>query len=58
MGTIVGSLRILRRYINSGLYMSIVTIENAALVEQAVAAAESLEEQTWHLSGTVANFKL
>ena len=38
--------------------MDDVTQQNAALVEQAAAAAESLEEQTQHLSGTVANFKL
>ncbi|MDP1666721.1 MAG: methyl-accepting chemotaxis protein [Methylobacter sp.] len=38
--------------------MDDVTQQNAALVEQAAAAAESLEEQTHHLSGTVANFKL
>jgi methyl-accepting chemotaxis protein len=38
--------------------MDDVTQQNAALVEQAAAAAESLEEQTEHLSGAVANFKL
>ena len=38
--------------------MDDVTQQNAALVEHAAAAAESLEEQTQHLSGTVANFKL
>ncbi len=38
--------------------MDDVTQQNAALVEQAAAAAESLEEQTQHLSSTVANFKL
>ncbi|MCK9395546.1 MAG: methyl-accepting chemotaxis protein [Methylobacter sp.] len=38
--------------------MDDVTQQNAALVEQAAAAAESLEEQTEHLSGTVAGFKL
>lgn len=38
--------------------MDDVTQQNAALVEQAAAAAESLEEQSLHLSGTVANFKL
>ncbi len=34
------------------------TQQNAALVEQAAAAGESLEEQTRYLSGAVANFKL
>lgn len=38
--------------------MDDVTQQNAALVEQAAAAAESLKEQTQHLSGTVVNFKL
>jgi methyl-accepting chemotaxis protein len=38
--------------------MDDVTQQNAALVEQAAAAAESLEEQTQHLSSTVGNFKL
>ncbi|MGZ5059088.1 MAG: methyl-accepting chemotaxis protein [Methylobacter sp.] len=38
--------------------MDNVTQQNAALVEQAAAAAESLEQQTQHLSGAVANFKL
>jgi len=38
--------------------MDDVTQQNAALVEQSAAAAESLEEQTQHLSSTVANFKL
>ncbi|MGZ5027474.1 MAG: methyl-accepting chemotaxis protein [Methylobacter sp.] len=38
--------------------MDDVTQQNAALVEQAAAAAESLEEQTQHLSNTIANFKL
>ena len=38
--------------------MDDVTQQNAALVEQAAAAAESLEQQTQHLSGAVANFKL
>ncbi|MEE7626698.1 hypothetical protein V3O24_11040 [Methylobacter sp. Wu8] len=36
--------------------MNDVTQQNAATVEQA--AAESLEEQTQHLSSAVANFKL
>jgi methyl-accepting chemotaxis protein len=35
-----------------------VTQQNAALVEQAAAAAESLEEQTQNLSGTLAQFKV
>jgi methyl-accepting chemotaxis protein len=34
------------------------TQQNAALVEQAAAAAESLEEQAQHLSGLVGNFRL
>ena len=38
--------------------MDDVTQQNAALVEQAAAAAESMEEQTHHLSGAVASFKL
>jgi len=38
--------------------MDDVTQQNAALVEQAAAAAESLEEQAQLLSGAVANFKL
>ncbi|WP_333872864.1 methyl-accepting chemotaxis protein [Methylobacter sp.] len=38
--------------------MDDVTQQNAALVEQAAAAAESLEEQTGHLSNTIAGFKL
>lgn len=38
--------------------MDDVTQQNAALVEQAAAATESLKEQTQHLSGTVVNFKL
>lgn len=38
--------------------MDDVTQQNAALVEQAAAAAESLEEQTQNLAGTVAYFKL
>ena len=38
--------------------MDDVTQQNAALVEQAAAAAESLEEQTQHLSVVVGNFKL
>ncbi len=37
--------------------MDDVTQQNAALVEQAAAAAESMEEQTQHLSATVAVFK-
>jgi len=38
--------------------MDDMTQQNAALVEQAAAAAQSLETQTQHLSGAVANFKL
>ncbi|MDD5577786.1 MAG: methyl-accepting chemotaxis protein [Methylobacter sp.] len=38
--------------------MDTVTQQNAALVEQAAAAAESLEDQTQHLSDIVGNFKL
>jgi methyl-accepting chemotaxis protein len=38
--------------------MDDVTQQNAALVEQAAASAESLEQQTQHLSAAVANFKL
>jgi methyl-accepting chemotaxis protein len=38
--------------------MDDVTQQNAALVEQAAAAAESLEEQTHNLSGTVGQFKV
>ncbi len=38
--------------------MDDVTQQNAALVEQAAAAAESLEEQTQNLSVTVGHFKL
>ncbi|MGZ4993787.1 MAG: nitrate- and nitrite sensing domain-containing protein [Methylobacter sp.] len=38
--------------------MDDVTQQNAALVEQAAAAAESLEEQTQSLAATVAHFKL
>jgi methyl-accepting chemotaxis protein len=38
--------------------MDDVTQQNAALVEQAAAASESLEEQTQSLSGTVAQFKV
>jgi methyl-accepting chemotaxis protein len=38
--------------------MDDVTQQNAALVEQAAAAAESLEEQTQHLTVTVAHFKM
>ncbi|MDP3589196.1 MAG: methyl-accepting chemotaxis protein, partial [Methylobacter sp.] len=38
--------------------MDDVTQQNAALVEQATAAAESLEEQTQHLTVTVAHFKM
>ncbi len=38
--------------------MDDVTQQNAALVEQAAAAAESLEEQAHNLSGTMAQFKL
>ena len=38
--------------------MDDVTQQNAALVEQAAAAAESLEEQTQNLAITVAHFKL
>ncbi|MFI3186494.1 MAG: methyl-accepting chemotaxis protein [Methylococcaceae bacterium] len=38
--------------------MDDVTQQNAALVEQAAAAAESLEEQTQNLAVTVAHFKL
>ncbi len=37
--------------------MDDVTQQNAALVEEAAAAAESLEEQTRHLSNSVGNFK-
>ncbi|MEI7840659.1 MAG: methyl-accepting chemotaxis protein [Methylococcaceae bacterium] len=39
-------------------YMDDVTQQNAALVEQASAAAKSLEEQTHNLSATVGNFKI
>ncbi len=38
--------------------MDDVTQQNAALVEQATAAAQSLEEQTQHLTVTVAHFKM
>jgi methyl-accepting chemotaxis protein len=38
--------------------MDEVTQQNAALVEQAAANAESLEEQAQNLSGTVSGFKL
>ncbi|MFI3155694.1 MAG: methyl-accepting chemotaxis protein [Methylococcaceae bacterium] len=38
--------------------MDDVTQQNAALVEQATAAAQSLEEQTQHLKITVAHFKM
>jgi methyl-accepting chemotaxis protein len=38
--------------------MDDVTQQNAALVEQAAAAAESLEEQTQNLNGTVDQFKV
>jgi methyl-accepting chemotaxis protein len=38
--------------------MDDVTQQNAALVEQATAAAESMEEQTQHLKVTVAHFKM
>ncbi len=38
--------------------MDDVTQQNAALVEQATAAAESLEEQTQHLTVTIAHFKI
>lgn len=38
--------------------MDDVTQQNAALVEQATAAADSLEEQTQHLTVTVAHFKM
>ncbi|MGZ8223181.1 MAG: methyl-accepting chemotaxis protein [Methylobacter sp.] len=38
--------------------MDDVTQQNAALVEQAAAAAESLEDQAQHLATTVAGFKL
>ena len=38
--------------------MDDVTQQNAALVEQATAAAESLEEQTQHLNVTIAHFKM
>ncbi|MEQ1529268.1 MAG: methyl-accepting chemotaxis protein, partial [Methylococcales bacterium] len=38
--------------------MDDVTQQNAALVEQAAAAAESLEEQTQNLNGTVGQFKV
>jgi methyl-accepting chemotaxis protein len=38
--------------------MDDVTQQNAALVEQAAAAAESLEEQAQSLSDTVAQFKV
>jgi methyl-accepting chemotaxis protein len=35
-----------------------VTQQNAALVEQAAAAAESLQDQAQYLAQTVANFKV
>jgi len=38
--------------------MDEVTQQNAALVEEAAAAAESLEEQAQNLAGTVATFKV
>jgi methyl-accepting chemotaxis protein len=38
--------------------MDDVTQQNAALVEQAAAAAESLEEQTQNLSVTIGQFKV
>jgi methyl-accepting chemotaxis protein len=38
--------------------MDEVTQQNAALVEQATSAAQSLEQQTQNLSATIANFKL
>jgi methyl-accepting chemotaxis protein len=38
--------------------MDDVTQQNAALVEQAAAAAKSMEEQTQHLTVTVAHFKM
>jgi hypothetical protein len=38
--------------------MDEVTQQNAALVEEAAAAAESLEEQAQHLSASVATFKM
>ena len=39
-------------------HMDDVTQQNAVLVEQASAAAKSLEEQTYNLSATVGNFKI
>jgi methyl-accepting chemotaxis protein len=39
-------------------YMDDVTQQNAALVEQASAAAKSLEQQTHNLSATIGNFKI
>ena len=39
-------------------HMDDVTQQNAALVEQAAAAAHSLEQQTHNLSATVGNFKI
>jgi methyl-accepting chemotaxis protein len=38
--------------------MEKVTLQNAALVEQATAATKLLEEQTQHLNNTVAHFKM
>lgn len=38
--------------------MNDVTEKNAALVKQAAVATESLEEQTQHLTVTVAHFKM
>jgi hypothetical protein len=38
--------------------MDDVSQRNAALVEQAAAAAKSMEEQTQHLTVTVAHFKM
>lgn len=45
--------------VNQALHnMDEVTQQNAALVEQATSAAQSLEQQTQNLSATIANFKL
>jgi methyl-accepting chemotaxis protein len=45
--------------VNEALHnMDEVTQQNAALVEQATSAAQSLEQQTQNLSATIANFKL
>jgi hypothetical protein len=46
-------------HINQALVqMDDITQQNAALVEEAAAAADSMREQTAHLSNTVAVFKL